>query len=238
VPDPIAVAEQLSPAALSGFMRPRFVERRRVVRVNHALPLPPAALLVLVLALGAAVAALARRRILRPLDMRRIRYVARLRPGWLYGMALAGSALLAAALLLRLAAYGAERLTTGVLWRVDSLVVQWSAYAAMLTLLVWGGVTALSYVPRKLLVLDDEITVKFLAYRSRPIAPDDVAELALLRFADVWLTRRLWRCVPLTLGVLRPGVYLRTRRGRAWYFATRDPRVTYEVLSARTAGVS
>ena len=41
-------------------------------------------------------------------------------------------------------------------------------------------------------------------------------------FAEVWLGGRLWRCLPLTLGLRTPGLYLRRRDGRALFCRVRD----------------
>lgn len=229
-PDVVAVAEQLTPRSLATFLGPRFVRGRQIVRLNHPLPIPHAAVPLAGLALAGGVVALARRRFRRPLDMRRIRYVAHLRVSPLYALARAGAAVVAAAAAARLLFYAYRRLAEGVLWRVDSFTVQWGAYALMLALAVWLGVWALSRVPRKLLVFEDMAVVKYLAYRSALVPAGAVAELALLRFPDVWLTRRARRAALLALGVLRPGVYLRSRAGPAYYFRTRDTAEAFTVL--------
>ena len=77
-------------------------------------------------------------------------------------------------------------------------------------------------IPRKLLLFDDHARVKYVSYRSVPISLDRLAELSELRFRDVWLSRRIWKCVPLALGLLAPGLYLRRDDGWAYFFNVRD----------------
>jgi hypothetical protein len=221
----------MTPERLAELMRPRFVRDRQRVRVNHALPLGAPARLLLALGVVAAALRLARRRLVRPLEMRRLRYVARFRVPVLYGGTIVLAAGGAAAVAARLAAYAAERFAVTVLWRVDSAFVQWGAYALALAVGVWAVTATLARVPRKLLVFENALAVKYLAYRSTVIRADDVAELALLRFRDVWLSRRLWRCVPLALGVRGPGVYVRRTDGRGYYFGTRDTAEAFAVLA-------
>ena len=105
---------------------------------------------------------------------------------------------------------------------LDSFVVQWLAYAVMLVIGILLVVQVPARIPRKLLLFDDHARVKYLSYRSVPISLDRLAELSQLRFRDVWLSRRIWKCVPLALGLLAPGLYLRRDDGWAYFFNVRD----------------
>ena len=108
--------------------------------------------------------------------------------------------------------------------------------AGMMALLV----LALALVPRKLLVFDDELRVKYLSYRSVTLSAADIEEVSLRRFSEVWLSSRLWRCLPLAIGAFAPAIYLRSRSGRSLYFRSRDTKELFELLSAmgnRPAGL-
>ncbi len=135
-------------------------------------------------------------------------------------------------------AYGYAVVADGLLLQRESFLVQWLAYAAMLLLSVLLFVLALSRVPRKLLVFDDRLLIKSLSYRSTALSFADVDELSVRRFSDVWMNKRIWKCVPLTIGLFRPGIYLRRRNGWAYYFDVRDRgellRVTEEKLARNT----
>lgn len=173
----------------------------------------------------------ARRVLTRPVDMARIRYVARFRLPR-FATVLVGAVLLAAAgIVVRLLLFFYEWVTARFLLTLDSFLVQATAYALMLTSVTLLGVLFLALVPRKLLVFDDRLLVKCLAYRSVPVLTRDVEELRWCRFREVWLTRRLWNCVPLTFGLLRPGIYLRARAGRAYFFRVRDNDELLGILS-------
>jgi hypothetical protein len=89
---------------------------------------------------------------------------------------------------------------------------------------------ALAAIPRKLLVFDDHVRIKYLSFRSLPIPADEVVEVSLRRFKEVWLTKRLWRCSPLALGLLAPAVYMKRRDGRAYFFDVRDRAELLAVL--------
>jgi hypothetical protein len=91
---------------------------------------------------------------------------------------------------------------------------------------------SLSRLPRKLLIFPDHLRVKSLAYRSRIFKPEDLEEISLRRFHKVWLSKDLFRCFPMTVGLLRPGIYLRPSKGRAYFFRSRDSKELIEVLGA------
>ena len=46
--------------------------------------------------------------------------------------------------------------------------------------------------------------MKYLSYRSVLLPPSEIAECRRASFGDVWLGRRLWRCLPLTRRRRRP----------------------------------
>jgi hypothetical protein len=94
----------------------------------------------------------------------------------------------------------------------------------------------LARIPRKLLVFDDELRFKYLSYRSVPIPISTITELSLLNFRDVWVSRRIWKCVPLALGVLEPAIYVRGGGGRAYFFSVRDRPQLFELVRELRAG--
>ena len=114
---------------------------------------------------------------------------------------------------------------------LGSFLLQWSAYALMMVGSVVLVVMVLARFPRKLLVLDGELRVKYLSYRSVVIPSEDIEEITLRRFSEVWLTGRLWRCLPLAVGALAPAIYLKRRGGRSLFFRTRDTKELFELLS-------
>ena len=114
----------------------------------------------------------------------------------------------------------------------ESFLLQWSVYAALLVFLVFLVLLILARSPRKLLVFDDALLVKFLSYRSTRLPYADIKELAVLAFPRVWLTRRIWKCVPLAIGVLQPGIFVRGKSGWAYYFNVRDREELLRVINA------
>jgi len=101
--------------------------------------------------------------------------------------------------------------------------VQWPLYALMGVLTVFLLMLVLAHLPRKVLLFDDDrLVIKYLSYRSVPLIRADIAEVSLRRFPAVWLSRRLWKCVPLTSGLFSPGIYLRRSNGWSYFFRVRN----------------
>ena len=103
--------------------------------------------------------------------------------------------------------------SSAFLYPRDSALIQWPVFALMGISVVMVLVLALSLVPSKILVFDDRLLIKDVAYRSVPVRFDDIADLSLHRFAGIWWSRRLWKCVPFKWGIVSPGIYLRRRDG-------------------------
>lgn len=174
-----------------------------------------------------------KRLLVRTVDMRRVVYVAKLKPPLVLKITAGGLYVVTATAVIRIAIYLYQQLTDGFLITIESLVVQWSAFALMLASLVALVVLSLALVPRKVLVFDDKILLKHVTYRSTLIGLEEVAEVGLLKFRDVWLSSRIKRCLALALGISKPAVYLRTSKGRAYYLNVRDNGELTEVIKNR-----
>jgi len=204
------------------FVAAHFVPERQVLMIIYRHPITQGLLLLLVIALVWGTVYAARRWLVHPVDMTRIRYVARFHIPRLYLLVSALILFAFVAVAGRLLVFGFQVLADRELVPLESFLVQWSAYAAMLATIVFLAVLALSRIPRKLLVFDDELRIKHLSYRSLPIPAHDVEEISLRSFREVWLSSRIWRCVPLALGLFGPAIYLRRRSGGAYFFNVRD----------------
>jgi predicted Zn-dependent peptidase len=221
-PDLVAAFEGFTREEVQSFASELLVPERQVLTIEHPHPLTQGTLVVLVAVLAWLTVHVTRRRLVRPVDMTRIRYVARFRLPKAYSIVATLALVAFVAVVGRLVAFVYQLLSYGFLLQLDSFIVQWLAYAAMLVLAVLLLLQVPARMPRKILLFDDHIRVKYLSYRSVPISVDRLAELSLLRFRAVWLSRRIWKCVPLTLGLIAPGVYLRRRDGWAYFFNVRD----------------
>ena len=221
-PDLVAAFENIPRTEVEGFVRRLVIPNRQVLSVGYRIPLSQG--LVAIIALGAAWLAIraARRLMLRPLDMTRLRYVARFRLPLFYNLVLLPVAIALLAIGLRLLVYGGEALADHVLFGIDQFWVQWPALCVFAMALVFVTVLTLGWVPRKLLCFDNGIAIKFLTFRSVSIAATDITEVTRCTFAEMWLSRRLWSSMPLTLGIRTPGILVRTKRGRSYFFKVRD----------------
>jgi hypothetical protein len=126
---------------------------------------------------------LARRVLMRPVDMTRIRYVARLQIALVFRIIavtlLAAFIAIAGRLLVFAYSWLADRFIVGI----ESFWVQWPLYALMGVLTVFLLMLVLAHLPRKLLLFDDDrLVIKYLSYRSVPLIGADIAEVSLRRF--------------------------------------------------------
>lgn len=229
MPDMVALYEQVTPSMLATLLRERLPTAGDNLRLFRPLPFSPVVLVLLAIALAASVIALMQRRLLRPVDMRGVRYVARVRTDlvvllvWLLIVGGIG------AVVARLLAAGARPFLEGVVFPLPGALLQWAVYAIGFAGALAVLIALAARVPRKILVFEDHARMKYLSYRSVILPPNEIAECRRASFGDVWLGRRLWRCLPLTLGMGTPGLYLRRRSGGAWYFRV---RATDELESA------
>ncbi len=166
----------------------------------------------------------------RPVTMPGILYVARFRVPilLLIGAAVAFGAI--GLIVGRVIVFLVQSLALAFLVTSNVYSVQLVFYGAILVTAVVLSILCLSLFPRKLLVFPDHLRIKFLAYRSRVIKPDDLKELSTRRVHQVWFRKDLFRCVPLAWGVVGPGIYLRPAKGRAYFFRTRNTQELIDVL--------
>ncbi len=232
-PDLVAAFETVTLDDVQRFVSERFVAERQVLTVWYPNPISQGILLVLIAFLARFSVIGMRRRLIRPIDMTRIRYVARFRIPPLYLLAAALIILLLLAVLLRGLAYGIQVMVEGFLVTVDSFIVQWSVYGALLAAGVALVLVAMSRVPRKLLLFDDRVLIKYQSYRSVEVPRDEIEELSLCGFKAVWLTSRIRKCVPLALGATAPAIYLRHRDGWSYYFRVRDMKELLGLLGVK-----
>ena len=229
-PDVLAFFEGITQQELASFSARNLVPERRVLSLTRIQPwsqgLTVAAVLVILwVALRVIAWALT-----HPASMGDIRYVARLRMPILLRI---GGAILVggtALVLARLIFFGFQWISLSYLETVDAYSTQAAGYTLMLVLSVVFSVLYLARFPSKLLIFSDHVRIKSLAYRSRVFSSDDIEEISLRRFHRVWLSKALFGCFPLTFGILRPGVYLKPRVGRAYFFRVRNTPEMLEVL--------
>jgi len=221
-PDLVAAFEGFTREEVRSFANGFLVPERQVLTIVHPHPLTQGTLLILAAAIIWLAVQVARRRLTRPVDMTRIRYVARFKPPKAYSVVAVLALAAVVAIVGRFVAFVYQLITERYLVQLDSFAVQWLAYAAMLLLAIFLIIQVPARIPRKILIFDDHLRIKHLSYRSVPIPVDRIAEVSLLRFPAVWLSRRIWKCVPLTVGLIAPGVYLRCRDGWAYFFNVRD----------------
>ena len=230
-PDVVGFFEEVTQAELASFATRNLVADRELLSVTYMQPVSQGVLVLVVLLIVILTHRGVSWGLTRPIEMRKIRYVARFRTPLLIRIVrvivFGGLGLVLARLVVALLIWaGGDWVAT-----VASYVVQMASYAFMLSGSIALVILYLARFPRKLLVFPDHVRVKSWAYASRSLAPEDVQEISLRGFRDVWLSSDIFRCTALTFGLLRPGLYVRPKKGRALFFGARDTEELTEVLA-------
>jgi predicted Zn-dependent peptidase len=230
LPDVHAVMRDMTQERASEWVSRAFVPERRVLDVIYPLPVPSVALWIGGFVLGGLTYAFARRRFVRPIEMRRLRYVARMRVSPLYALVAGGIDVAVIAVIGRVAVWLWSLAYTRWVRPVDCFWIQYGVAAVGLVIVVGTILWILTLIPRKVLLLEDELRIKSLLFRSRILRPADVAVVELRSFRDVWPKRSIVRCIPLTLGLFQPAIYLETTGGRSYFFRARERDELVELL--------
>ena len=96
----------------------------------------------------------------------------------------------------RLIVFIVQSLALAYIVTIDHYGAQLVFYGAMLSTAVALFILYLSLFPRKIIVFPDHLRIKFLAYRSRILKPDDFLELSTRRVQQVWFRKNFVGDVP------------------------------------------
>ncbi len=224
-PDASAFYERITPAELAAFLEAHHRPGTEDLRLRRPFPVPLG--LMIALGLGAVLggwrASIAWLR--RPIDLTRLRYVARLRLSWPARGLLLGVAM-TLALLGRVVYQGWVVLDYAVLAAVDSFLVRSGVEVLLVAACAAAVVLLLSRVPRKLLVLDNGLVLKGLWAWSLQVPRSEVRGVERCSLRQAFARARPW---PMSL---RSGVLIEHDRGRAWFLRTRDPGELCELLAS------
>ena len=228
-PDVLSFYQNLTRERVAAFAREVFAESRRGMSVWRPQPLDPAALVALAVALAWITLKLVGLLLTRPVDMREIRYIAHFRLPVVLRVAyiIALVAVLVALAILGDFLVGQVR---PLVQSVDNYFLQASAVAVAGVVGFAAVCLVYAAAPRKLLLFTDHVRIKSRAWRSRVLRAGDIAEISVMRFPEVWLSRRLLRGPPLAFGLSRPGIYLRPVKGRGYFFRSRDTEQLADML--------
>jgi predicted Zn-dependent peptidase len=237
VPDLFTRFQSIELADVAAFLSERLVENRESTLIVRPMPIPEWLAAVIVITTFLATVRIMRRQLVRPIDMTRIRYIARIRISWLYAPVAGAIGLMLLAVLLRALYYVYEWIGMVAIIRIDSFWVQYFVYALMGVSLLIIVILAMGRIPAKILVFDDKLLIKYLTFRSVEIPFNEMEQLSILRFGQVWLSNRIRKCFPFKLGLLAPGIYLQRRNGRGYYFDVRNREELNELLATLTVRV-
>ena len=233
-PDLVTIFDTLSAERVEAFASRALVPERQVVTVVYPQPLTQGVVVIVLAVLVSLTVSLTRRRLISPVEMTRIRYVARFHiPILLFG-AMVGVLVILVGGGGRLLVFGFQRFSVAALWPIENFFLQWSTYGLMLMMSIILLLLLLSRIPRKVLLFEDHVRIKYLSYRSVQIPAEEVEEVELRSFREVWLSSAVWRLTPLTFGVFAPGIYLKRRNGRGYFFDVRNRDELLDLLRRLT----
>ena len=230
-PDLVSFYENVTQEQVAAFAQAAFVDTREVRTVTRTQPLSQGMIVVGVVALIWLTLRGLARMLTAPIAMREIRYMARFRLPILLRVAYTVGLVAALLVLMVFGTAGFSRLATTWIDPVDSYLIQTAATAAMGVVLLAGLCLIYASSPRKILLFNDHLRIKSRAWRSRVLLSEDIAEISLRRFPEIWLSRRLFGGPPHAFGLRRPAIYVRPLRGRSYFFRTRNTDEMVDVLN-------
>ncbi len=231
-PDVLSFYENLSQSQVASFAARTFDPSRQVLSVTRTQPLSQGMAVLAVAVLVWITLKVVAWALTRPVEMKQIRYVAHfrlpvlLRTAYALGMA---AVVLAVG---RIAAVGIGWGVDRWIVPVDDYVIQHAGIGGIFVIVLAGFAVLAAWPPRKLLIFEDHIRIKSRAWRSRKLKAEDIEEIALERGFGAWLSRGILRSPPLAFGLIRPGIHLRPKNGRSYFFRTRDTAELAEVLGS------
>jgi predicted Zn-dependent peptidase len=165
-PDVGAYYATVGPDSIGALAARLFVTGNRILHVWRPLPLPVPVLAALALLVILLAARLYRAAALRPADMTRVRYLARLRPPVTTRIMTTAALALAALIVLRLALAAAHITAEYWLLAVDSFTLTALAAASLLFLGTFAVLAGIGRMHHKVLVFEHELRIKSPTYRS------------------------------------------------------------------------
>ncbi len=227
MPDVLGLATSLGPSELAAWLSRHVRPERMTESITRTKPLPEGiVVLELFLCFWLALVVL-RRRLIRPVDLRRLRYFRKLQYPplqWLVGIIVWILGLNAIGLVSTFTDNRVELLTE----RVPSFLAYYSCsmltgFLSIVAMLLLGTV-----IPRKVLLLEEQFLLKFWSWRSLSRRYDEVDEVQVLSLWELW-RRGAWLTLPLSAYLWKRGVYL--RRGRVGVLLhTRQPEELASVV--------
>lgn len=230
-PDVVTIFDQFNKTDIEEFARLNLVKQNQVFQIGYTHFLSQGTLSVIALVLLLFTIEITRRYLLQPLPISQIRYIARFRMPLLTNLLVGFTLVTLVAIGGRILFFFYELLAYKFISHIESFWVQWSIYALMAIISLFLFMLLLASLPRKLFLFKNSMAIKYLSYRSVIIPLTDIKEISLHKFSSVWLSRRIWKCIPLTFALFSSGIYLRLSNGWAYFFQIRDKEEFLKVLA-------
>ena len=229
-PDVLSFYQNVTQEEVAAFAGGTFDNSRRVLTVTRPQPFSQGTMVIAVLALVGLTLKGFARVFGKPVEMKKIRYIAHFRLPIVLRAVYTLGVTAVALLLITLSGPTLTWATSTLIEPVDNYLFQSVGNAVIFVFLLTVFTLVLTSSPRKLLVFEDHVRIKTRAWRSRVLKAEDIAEISMRRFRAVWLTPQLLRGPPLAFGLMRPGIHLRPAKGRSYFFRARDTDELAEVL--------
>ncbi|MFY9226193.1 MAG: pitrilysin family protein [Blastocatellia bacterium] len=221
-PDVVSVFEGLTKIDVEKLANQYLVNNRQMLEVNSISPLSQGQIFIIVAFLLILSTAATKKYLLRPLSMHNLRYVARFQMSLAVRLLMLLTFLALVIILGQIFLFAYKFIAYKFTLHIENFWVQWLVYSSIEMIGVFLFIVLLAYWPSKLLLFKNAIAIKYLSYRAVIIPIDTIKDISLQKFSSVWLSRRLWKCLPLTFGLFTPGIYLRLNNGWSYFFQIRD----------------
>lgn len=221
-PDLVTKFQNYTKSDIEKFAQQHLVKKRQVLEVDYLNPLNQGVFAFLGVLVVVITFSAARRYLLKPLPIFRIRYIARFRMSPF-------TRLMMVTLFFLIVAIGGQVLDFFYNWvnfkfilHIENFWIQWSFFTLMGAISLFLFMLLIARFPSKLLLFNDSLAIKYFSYRSKTFSLNDIKEVSLQPFSSVWFSSRIWKCIPLTFALFSPAVYMRLKNGWAYFFQLRD----------------
>jgi hypothetical protein len=220
-PDLVSYFRNKSQAELADHLQDKLDRSHQVVSIYRAFPIPYALVIFLGILWILALINLIRLWWSRPVDLRTIRYMRKIRYPITY-ITLIGLPFIALSVFFLQAVKLGTQYLQWLFDPWDSFLIWIVGQGLILSIFVMAFLLIPAQIPWKILLFDSEWRLKFLTFRSKRYSYNDIKEIYVSSFFKLLFSRHALCCIFLYWGIFRKGIYLRTGKRFGYFFRVRN----------------
>ncbi len=230
-PDIVTIFEKFTKKDIEEFAKAYLVKNHEVLYVKHVQPLSQEVYAIVILVVILLTVEISRRYLMQPLPMAQIRYIARFKMPLLTRLITWLGLLIFVAIGARLFIFLCESISYRFILHIENFWIQWLTSLVMTVIALLLFMLLLASLPSKVLLFTDSLAIKYFFYRALRIPISEIKEVSLQKFSDIWLSKKLWRCLPLTFALRSPGIYIKLNNNKSYFFQIRNKTEFLEVFA-------